>query len=206
MGVESFFLQNPADEDLRWIVKARESAVTHESIISYFASLMIDAGRTELQRLASRYMAREDLLEVPSQLDLNRIFGQTGVIQYAAIYLGCSVVTLEKGIWAGELDISPFIARLQEGFRGTPFIVSQSNNQRELVEVISSEQHKQMSKVAGTDKTLAIFFRQPELMPGNLRAFLTDRGMFGRIRRWVLDDYESRAKVLVSQENHDTVS
>lgn len=195
MSIEQFHEGYPADETfVRDMSRRREFDST--SPVRLLAGIYISEGSSGLSQIVYDRAHRLDagVKKIVKEEDLSMIKNTS------SIYLGNTLLAIDSLIFEGYLDQVRFNSVLANSFTGSGINPPKVFPNPEPEE-ISEENLKNITDAAIEDKSLAPFFRENYfILPASLRGVLANSNIIEYIRRFILQDYEDRARKLLAEK------
>ena len=155
---------------------------------------MIEAGRERLAKLTDEYLLYNAGEVTPS---LIATIVRNGMRDMGAVILGNSIISINDTICDGEVDLNVLRSRLIHGFRNTGIYVGELDENEREIGITPRLEWEDMIEAAAEDKTLTVFLKNQDLIPGKLSDYLMNANTLAFINP-ILPQYEIRARLLVA--------
>ena len=100
----------------------------------------------------------------------------------------------------GQVSVDSFASRVNQFLSDTKVETIVVDDQFKGTEAIPRDVYDGIIKNAQKDKTLAVFIRNPILLPRKIFTFLEKKGILPDIRL-IIGEYEARARIIVGGAN-----
>lgn len=192
MSVELFFETLDAAEFRK---KDELSFVT----LSRFLVRMQNAAR---ERIIALGPSRDSKVSGVDPDDEKRIVVE-GQYDVGALCIAAAVPILHETLVDKRVDLVSAVTRVNNAVTGTILETFTLDEEDKDESPVDSNEWNIMASAAEKDKTFAVFFKQPNLVPERLRNFFLRYSMFERAKP-VIDDYKRIAATLVSPPQEES--
>jgi len=194
MSIEAFFDTHRPHSEMRQLFEAETGETKPWPLLNKFATQMIEAGRERLAKLTDEYLLYNAGEVTPS---LIATIVRNGMRDMGAVILGNSIISINDTICDGEVDLNVLRSRLIHGFRNTGIYVGELDEDEREIGIIPRLEWEDMIEAAAEDKTLTVFLKNQDLIPGKLSDYLMNANTLAFINP-ILPQYEIRARLLVA--------
>lgn len=173
------------------------------SIITALGLIYIEEGAKGVMEFSDKYnLSDERVATLPTPAFFNRFPANEReqlFMDYGAVMLGASIVTIENLLINGNLDMNLLLSTFNEPLRKSPFSSIDISGEKKAI--LSLEAVRALRQLANTDKTFSIFFSHDGLqaMPKLFRDFLSGFQFSGYLVA-LLPAYKRQADFLITTQ------
>jgi len=197
MSVEEFLVEVPSDLNIRERFLDPSNPELSGAALTKFLRELKAAGKQGVLALQSN-SGSGSVAEVDRE-ELQRIYAD-GAEDLGAIYWACLFETINEMIADGQVSVDSFASRVNQFLSDTKVETIVVDDQFKGTEAIPRDVYDGIIKNAQKDKTLAVFIRNPILLPRKIFTFLEKKGILPDIRL-IIGEYEARARIIVGGAN-----
>ena len=197
MSVEEFLVEVPSDLNIRERFLDPSNPELSGAALTKFLRELKAAGKQGVLALQSN-SGSGSVAEVDRE-ELQRIYAD-GAEDLGAIYWACLFESINEMIKDGRVAVESFVSRVNESLTGTKVETIVVDGEFKGTEEIPRDVYDGIIKNAQKDKTLAVFIRNPILLPRKIFTFLEKKGILPDIRL-IIGEYEARARIIVGGAN-----